>query len=171
MSEMSTHSPIYPFTRWIMKKSIDNILGGFLALLMAIITVDVLWGVFTRYALGSQAAWSEELARFLLIWIGVLGAAYASGQGMHLSIDLLQPKMQPENRRKLQNLIHVIIAVFVFAVFVVGGGRLIYITHHLGQLSPALRVPMSVVYLAIPLAGLLIVFYKIQTIMRNVGEA
>ena len=154
-----------------MKNTIDKILGGFLALLMAIITVDVLWGVFTRYAMGSQASWSEELARFLLIWIGVLGAAYASGQGMHLSIDLLQPKMQPENRQKLQNFIHIIIALFAFAVLVVGGGRLIYITHHLGQLSPALRIPMSVVYAAIPLAGLLVVYYKIQTIIRNVDEA
>ena len=149
-----------------MKETIDKILGGFLALLMAIITLDVLWGVFTRYALGSQAAWSEELARFLLIWIGVLGAAYASGQGMHLSIDLLQPKMEEKSRHRLQNFISLLIALFAIAVLIVGGGRLIYITHHLGQLSPALRVPMSVVYSAVPLAGLLIVFYKIQAIRQ-----
>lgn len=149
-----------------MKNTIDRILGGFLAMLMAIITVDVLWGVFTRYAMGSQASWSEELARFLLIWIGVLGAAYASGQGMHLSIDLLQPKMEPMNRVRLQKFIHLIIAFFAFAVLVIGGGRLIYITHHLGQLSPALQVPMSVVYAAIPLAGLLIVYYKIHAISQ-----
>ena len=149
-----------------MKNSIDKILGTFLALLMAIITLDVLWGVFTRYALGSQASWSEELARFLLIWIGVLGAAYASGQNMHLSIDLLQPNMHPENRRKLQNFIRIIIALFAFAVLVIGGGRLIYITYHLKQLSPALQLPMAAVYIAIPIAGLLIVYYKIQAIRQ-----
>ncbi|MEL6133172.1 MAG: TRAP transporter small permease subunit, partial [Bacteroidota bacterium] len=59
-----------------MKQRIDQVLGGFLAILMGMITLVVLWGVFTRYALGSQASWSEELARFLLVWIGLLGAAY-----------------------------------------------------------------------------------------------
>ena len=149
-----------------MKNRIDKILGTFLAFLMAIITIDVLWGVFTRYAMGSQASWSEELARFLLIWIGVLGAAYASGQNMHLSIDLLQPSMRPENRRKLQNFIYIIIALFAFAVLVIGGGRLIYITYHLKQLSPALQLPMAAVYIAIPIAGLLIMYYKIQAIRQ-----
>ena len=147
-----------------MKEKIDLFLGGFLAILMAIITLDVLWGVFTRYAMGHQASWSEELARFLLIWIGVLGAAYASGQKMHLSIDLLQPKMAPQRRQTLQNYIHALIALFAIAVFVVGGGRLIYITYHLGQSSPAMQIPMAVVYAALPLAGLLITYYKIQAI-------
>ena len=150
-----------------MKKIVDKVLGNFLVLLMAVITLDVLWGVFTRYVMGSQAGWSEELARFLLIWVGVLGAAYATGQGLHLSIDLLQPKLEAQKRRNLQVFIHSLIAVFAFAVFVIGGGRLIYITYYLGQFSPALRLPMSLVYSALPLAGLLITFYKIHAI-RNI---
>ena len=56
-----------------------------------------LWGVFTRYAIGSQASWSEELARFLLdLDRHILGAAYASGQKMHLAINLLSPKLKPD---------------------------------------------------------------------------
>ncbi len=47
-----------------LRKKIDFILGRFLALLMALMTLDVLWGVFTRYALGNQASWSEELQDF-----------------------------------------------------------------------------------------------------------
>ncbi len=70
-------------------------------ILMAIMTVDVLWGVFTRYALGQQASWSEELARFLLIWIGILGAAYASGKNYHLAIDLLSPKISAKSAARV----------------------------------------------------------------------
>ena len=84
-----------------MKAKIDTYLGYFLILLMAIMTMDVLWGVLTRYAFGSQADWTEELARFLLIWIGILGAAYASGQRMHLAIDLLHPSLSPKGQRRL----------------------------------------------------------------------
>ena len=144
-----------------MREKINYYLGRFLALLMAIMTVDVLWGVFTRYAIGSQASWSEELARFLLIWIGILGAAYASGQNMHLAIDLVSPKLSVAANKRLNLFIRGLIIVFAFFVLVIGGIRLIYISQVLGQLSPALRVPMSIVYAAVPLSGLLIIYYKL----------
>ena len=153
-----------------MRKQIDKILGNFLALLMGIMTLDVLWGVFTRYAMGNQSGWSEELARFLLIWIGILGAAYAAGQDMHLSIDLLMPKLQKKGQIRLKLLISFLIAAFAFTVMVIGGGRLMYITQVLGQLSPALRVPMAVVYSVAPLSGILVIYYKacdVVTLLQN----
>lgn len=153
-----------------MRKQIDKILGNFLALLMGIMTLDVLWGVFTRYAMGNQSGWSEELARFLLIWIGILGAAYAAGQDMHLSIELLMPKLQKKGQIRLKLLISFLIAAFAFTVMVIGGGRLMYITQELGQLSPALRVPMAVVYSVAPLSGILVIYYKasdVVTLLQN----
>lgn len=144
----------------MIRQQIDKILGGFLAFLMALMTVDVLWGVFTRYAMGSQASWSEELARFLLIWIGILGAAYAAGKNMHLSIDLLMPRLDKKRKKRLYVVISSLIILFAFTVMVIGGMRLIYITQVLGQLSPALRIPMAAVYSVVPLSGLLVIYYK-----------
>ncbi|MCB0641696.1 MAG: TRAP transporter small permease [Phaeodactylibacter sp.] len=143
-----------------MKATIDKYIGYVLVFLMALMTVDVLWGVLTRYALGSQASWSEELARFLLIWIGILGAAYASGQNLHLAIDLLMPKLEEDNQRNLKRAINVLVIVFALLVMVVGGIRLMYITQVLGQLSPALRIPMWMVYSIVPVSGLLVIYYK-----------
>lgn len=143
-----------------MRKQIDKILGGFLAFLMALMTLDVLWGVFTRYALGSQASWSEELARFLLIWIGILGAAYAAGKDMHLAIGLLMPRLNKKGQKRLYLLTSSLIIGFALTVMVIGGIRLIYITQVLGQLSPALRIPMAAVYGVMPLSGLLVAYYK-----------
>ncbi|MFK7979177.1 MAG: TRAP transporter small permease [Saprospiraceae bacterium] len=144
-----------------MKEKIDTYIGGFLTILMILMTLDVLWGVFTRYVLANQASWSEELARFLLIWIGILGAAYASGQQMHLAIDLLSPKLNERNQKLVKGIIKWLIIGFAFLVLVVGGGRLIYISHTLGQTSPALQLPMSIVYGVLPLSGLLIIYYKL----------
>ena len=87
-----------------MKNTINKYLAYLLIFLMAIMTLDVLWGVFTRYVMGSQASWSDELARFLLIWVGILGAAYASGQKMHLAIDLLYPKLSSVNQKRLHSI-------------------------------------------------------------------
>lgn len=144
-----------------MREKIIYYLGRFLALLMAIMTVDVLWGVFTRYAMGAQASWSEELARFLLIWIGILGAAYASGQNMHLAIDLISTKLSKTNNKRLNLFIRGLIIAFALFVLVIGGTRLIYISQVLGQLSPALRMPMSIVYAVVPLSGLFIIYFKL----------
>lgn len=150
----------------MIRQRIDKILGNFLAFLMGVMTLDVLWGVFTRYAMGSQASWSEELARFLLIWIGILGSAYAAGKNMHLSIDLLMPRLQKQGQKRLYMVISSLVILFALAVMVIGGIRLIYITQVLGQLSPALRIPMAVVYSVVPLSGLLVVYYKADNMIQ-----
>lgn len=149
-----------------LRSTIDKALGHFLVGLMVLMTLDVLWGVATRYILGSQADWSEELARFFLVWIGILGAAYASGKNMHLAIDLLMPRLTEKQQRRLLIFIHILVMVFAFLVMVVGGLRLLYITHTLGQLSAALRLPMTVVYAVLPISGLLVIFYKLESLLR-----
>ncbi len=141
-------------------EKLNGVIGKFLVVLMMVMTLDVLWGVFTRYVMGNQASWSEELARFLLIWIGILGTAYASGKRMHLAIDLLPEKLSPSGQILLKRAIALMIFLFALCVMVVGGGRLIYIVGKLGQHSPALNIPMQLVYLVIPLSGLLIMIYK-----------
>jgi len=141
---------------------LDRILESTLFLLMVLICVSVLWGVFTRYALGSQASWSEELARFLLIWIGLLGTAWASGQRMHLAITLLPEYLQGQQQAYLLRFIDLLVLLFAAAVLLVGGGRLVYLTNMLGQSSPAMGIPMEAVYLVLPLSGLIIIYYKLS---------
>lgn len=149
-----------------MRAKIDFLVGWVLILLMGVMTIDVLWGVFTRKVLGDQSSFTEELARFLLIWIGVLGAAYVAGQRKHLAIDLLPSKLTGRNRRRLMALINVIIILFALAVLVIGGIRYVFITFYLGQISPALQVPMGVVYLVVPISGFLVVYYKVLDLIN-----
>ena len=143
-----------------MKVVIDKYLSVLLIVLMTLMTLDVLWGVFTRYVYGNQADWSEELAKFLLIWVGLLGAAYASGQKLHLTIDLVTDSLSPQGQKRLLYFINVLAIIFAFSVLIVGGGNLIYITNILGQTSPALQLPMYLVYMAIPISGILVVTYR-----------
>ena len=71
------------------KNTIDKILEWTLVVSMSLLVIDVLWQVFSRFILQDPSSFTEELARFLLIWVGLLGAAYAAGQRMHLAVDLL----------------------------------------------------------------------------------
>ena len=150
-----------------LRKQVDHLLGVFLAAIMAIMTINVLWQVFTRFVMGTPSSFTDELARYLMIWVGVLGAAYISGKRMHVAIDLFPSKLKPENQKKLKIVVNWIIIVFCFSALVIGGIRLVYITFTLGQYSPALQIPLGIVYLVIPLSGILIIYYKISDIVNK----
>lgn len=153
-----------------MKERIDKVLQPILIVLLAIMLLSVLWQVFSRYLLKEPSSFTEELARYLLIWIGTLGAAYAAGSKLHLAITLLPSKLSEENRKKLQVVLNILIITFSVTVFCIGGSRLVYITNVLGQKSPALGVPLFYVYAIIPFSGLLIIAYKLDEIITIITE-
>lgn len=149
-----------------MKKILDKILGSVLVTLMVVIVIAVLWQVFSRYVMQSPSSVTEELARYLLIWIGILGAAYAAGQQDHLAINLLEEKLNKENRKRLRIGIDLLIIFFCVTVLIIGGGNLVYVNYDLGQSSAALEIPLYIVYMVVPLSGLLIIVYKINEILN-----
>ena len=145
---------------------IDTILSRTLVLIMSIMVINVLWQVFTRYVTGDPSAFTDELARYLMIWIGVLGAAYVSGRNLHVAIDILPSRAKAKTQKKLKILVTVLVILFVFFAFIIGGSRLVYISYILGQQSPALQIPLAVVYFVLPISGLLIMYYKISDLIQ-----
>lgn len=145
---------------------IDTFTRNALVFLMGLLVVVVVWQVFSRYILNAPSTFTDELARFLLIWVSLLGAAYYSGKNLHIAINVLPARLSPRNRKKLNVLINLIIISFVLAVFVIGGGMLVYYTLAYLQLTPTLQIPMGVVYLIGPLSGLLIIYYKLSDILE-----
>lgn len=150
-----------------LRKKIDQILGNALAIIMGVMVINVLWQVFTRFVIGSPSSFTDELARYLMIWVGVLGAAYISGKRTHVAIDLLPTKLNKEGQIKLKIFVNGIIILFCFFALVIGGLRLVYITFTLEQYSPALQIPLAAVYLVIPISGILIIYYKISDILNK----
>lgn len=154
-----------------MRNTIDKSLRTVVAGLMGALVVNVVWQVFSRYVLQSPSIFTDELARFLLIWVSMLGAAYYSGQNMHIAIDLFPRSLSPLNRNRLHIFISSLIILFVFFVFVIGGGYLVYTTYSYLQITPALQVPMAAVYTVGPISGLLIIYYKFSDIWQLVSSA
>jgi TRAP-type C4-dicarboxylate transport system permease small subunit len=147
-----------------MKETIDKYIGHFLSLLMLVMLISVLWQITTRYFLEISSAVTDELARYLLIWIGTLGAAYVAGKRWHLAIDLLPSKLTGKPKAALEVIINLCIISFALFAMVIGGIRLVYISHLLGQTSAALTLPLGYVYMILPLSGLLIIYYKVDDI-------
>ncbi|WP_020568968.1 TRAP transporter small permease [Neolewinella persica] len=144
---------------------IATYLGYFCAALLAVQVSVVLWGVFTRYAIGDQAGWTEELARYLLIWISLLGSAYAVANRSHIAISLLPDSLEGTRKRNLDRVIDLLILIFAVGVLVIGGAYFVWLAFSLGQRAPTLDIPIGIVYLAVPLAGLLISFFQLKDII------
>jgi TRAP-type C4-dicarboxylate transport system permease small subunit len=147
------------------RKNVDKILGWFVTFLMGILVLDVLWQVASRFIIGHPSSFTDELAGFLLIWVGLMGAAYAAGQKQHLAIDLLSAKLSVKGRRIQSTMINVLIALFSLVILIGGGLNLVYITFHLKQISSALQIPIGYVYVVLPLSGLFIIYYAISDII------
>ena len=150
------------------RTKLDALLEKTLVVIMSAMVINVLWQVFSRYILTNPSSFTDELARYLMIWVGVFGAAYVAGKGNHVAITYFSEKMSPPNLKKIQVFINLTILVFAVLGMFIGGVRLVYITLVLEQLSPALKIPLGVVYSVIPISGILIIFYKILDLKKQV---
>jgi TRAP-type C4-dicarboxylate transport system permease small subunit len=148
------------------RSALESALGWFLVIVMGVSVVNVLWQVFTRFVLSNPSSYTEELARYLLIWIGILGAAYAAGRRLHLAIDLLPNRLHGASRVAHGVIVELLVAAFAVGVLLVGGSRLVALTLSLGQTSPALGIPVGYVYVVLPVSGALIVWYA----ARDIGK-
>jgi TRAP-type C4-dicarboxylate transport system permease small subunit len=149
------------------RKLIDKILEIFLISILSILVLDVLWQVASRYLLANPSKFTDEIAGFLLIWVSLFGAAYVSGKNQHLAINILANKLHGQKRKILQVAIHTIIVLFAVFVVLIGGTWLVYTRFHLGQISPALELPLGYVYLVLPLSGFFILYYSVDNTIKE----
>jgi TRAP-type C4-dicarboxylate transport system permease small subunit len=154
-----------------MTRVLDILLKFLMASCMALMVVVVTWQVFSRYVMGDPSAWTEEVARMLLIWVGLLGGVYAYRLKAHLGLDLLRMKVGPVGQRRLDVISDICCGVFALTVLVIGGGMLVQLTWELNQTTAALGIPMAWVYIVLPLSGVLIVYYSIVSLLSAPVEA
>jgi TRAP-type C4-dicarboxylate transport system permease small subunit len=152
-----------------LRHQLDRLLSLLLVSLVLGLVFSVTWQVASRYLLQAPSSWTEELARFLLIWIGLLGAAYAYRSRAHMRLELLEEHLGSDGIRRLRAFSAMAVMFFAIAVLLLGGLSLVSLTLELEQVSAALGVPMGLVYLALPLSGLLIAFYALADMIC--GEA
>ena len=95
-----------------LKLAVDRVIAAFSVAVMLALVVCVVWQVFSRYVLNQPSTLTDELARFLMIWVGLLGAAYTVGAQRHLSIDLFALALNKRKQLLLSIVINVLILGF-----------------------------------------------------------
>ncbi len=123
-----------------------------LIMLVVAMTVVVFLQVFYRYVLTQPLYWSEELARYLFVWLSILGATLGLQKSGHFGLDILYRRLPEKGRRYTQWLIHLLMGVVIF-VILFQGVTLVQKTAH--QVSPAMEIPMSWAYACLPVGAAL----------------
>lgn len=152
------------------KTVIERVLGAAVALVVAVLVVDVLWGVVTRFVLGDPSTWTEEVATLLLMWVTFLGAVVGFSRHEHLGLDYFTKKLHPDAEKAMKVLAQLVVLAFAAIVLVKGGEVLVRRTLAEGQLTPALQIKMGYVYLVTPLAGVAIVLVSVLNIVETLYE-
>ena len=135
--------------------------------LFAVLTFDVIWGVFSRYVLGAQSRWTEELAVYLLIWVSLLGAALMFRERGHLGVDYFVGKLDPSARRLAAIVAEISIILFAGFALVVGGFALVWENLEKGQVTPAMGWKVGYLYTVVPLSGVFIVAFAIEHLITG----
>lgn len=168
MTQVSTPTPeIKTKLSWLEKiaNKLDMLLILVVQGILVTITCVVSWQVFSRYVLNDPSSFTEELARFLLIWLTLLGAVFAYRHKIHLGLDMIYRQGSAFQRKWMYAIIHSCVAVFSVSVLVIGGFSLVNMTEQLGQTSPVMGIDISKVYWVVPVSGILTTFYALLALL------
>lgn len=138
-----------------------------LLVILLIVTVTLTFiQVVMRYIFHNSLAWSEELARYLFLYLIWIGAAYAVKREQHLRIEIILNRIPKEKLKTFENFIYFIWLGFSVFLFISSLNMTMDVFAS-GQLSPAMRIPMGYAYISIPLGTGLMCFRIIQKILEN----
>ncbi|MBD2801595.1 TRAP transporter small permease [Xenorhabdus szentirmaii] len=149
---------------------VNKSLALFTISLSVFLVLCVLWQVISRYVLSAPSTVTDELARYLFMWVAMIGAAYTAGQHRHLAIDLLMLRLTGVKRSVVGLIIQAVIIVFAAAVLIYGGSTLVSSTLASGQITPSLGWQMGYIYLCLPVSGVLMVFYALVDVVSIIRQ-
>lgn len=146
------------------KNALDRVLTWACVVLFAALVVDVAWQVFARQVLNQPSGWSEELAKYLFIWLGLFGAALVFGERGHIAVDFAVRKLPRGLQTVLAVVVQLSILVFTGLVLIWGGLSVVELAWN--QNLTGLPVNVGPLYLALPISGVLIALYTIYHLVR-----
>lgn len=140
------------------KKILNKTLEVICMSIMVLMVLLALWQVISRYFLNKPSTTSEELLIYCFVWVSLLGAAYVFGKRDHMAMSFFVEKLSPAKNNLTKIISEVAVLVFAGAVLVYGGIEITKLA--MGQVSPALGVPMGYIYTVLPLSGIITIIYS-----------
>lgn len=132
--------------------------------LVSVMTMIVFLQVVYRYVLAEPLHWSEEMARYLFVWLSLLGATLAFQKRGHFGFEILYQKFSPRNRNILGVIIHLLVG-FLLSILLFQGIFLVQKTA--SQESPAMGIAMGWAYACIPVGAALMLYHLVVIFIKD----
>ena len=140
-------------------------------LTMLILIVVVCLQVFCRYVLQSSLDWTEEMARYMVIWSVLFGCSFAMRTGSHLELSILR-NFVGDRAKKVLECISCIVCLIFSLIMIYAGMESVINIHWSEQLTPAMHLPAWIIWMAMPggfaLMGLQALLRCVDTLRKNV---
>ncbi|WP_313894001.1 TRAP transporter small permease [Psychrobacillus sp.] len=144
---------------------LNKVMGYLLTLLLAVMTAIIFWQVFSRFVVGSSLSWSEELSRFLMIFMILIGSSIALRNNELIAIEILLEKVENLSKKVVVITIHIISIVFFIILIKYGYSMAQSFSN---QTAPGLGISMKYIYLALPLGGVLLLLNSLACIVEEI---
>ena len=138
-----------------------------LVVMMIVMTLTVIVQVFLRYVFSFSLSWSEEVARYLMIWVAFLGGSLALQKGLHIGVELFLVRVSSRTRRWVSILSKMFILIFLIYL-TIGGLKISWAVRD--QSSPALLFSMAYAYLSAPVGGFFMALQTIHSLIEDWGR-
>ena len=145
-------------------KGVRSVLYGFSVVAMSVMLVIIFAQVVTRYLFNYTPEWSEELARFLFVWVVFLGSALIMGESGHLAVQFLPDKFKGTVFGTILDVVINICGYIFIGLLLTQGWKMTSIMTF--QRAPGLDIPMSWVYVIIPVSCVLMLLYLFRETLR-----
>lgn len=143
---------------------IRNVNDAVVVVLFLAMTITVIIQVFFRFVIQSPLRWTEELARYLMIWLVLMASAIAMRNRSHLQVDVLTSALPQKPKRILTAIVDLLTIVFL-CIMTYFGFKVVQSTT--AQTSPAMQIPMALIYAAFPTGGALMIMEQILTFIER----
>jgi len=150
------------------KQIIDKILAWVCIFLLSAMTVLVTYQVVVRYFFNSPNSYTEIVSKYMFVWMIMYGSAYVFGLREHMNIAFVRDKMPAKARIIVEMIGELIIALFTAIVLIYGGYT--QMIDQMVQLDATLQIPMGIIYSAVPVSSIFILFYFIYTEKKLFNE-
>lgn len=138
-----------------------------LVLLMSLEVIIVFAQVITRFVLKTPLAWSEEIARYMFIWLVWVGAAYATKENKNIKIDILSSKFTGA-MKVIADIFTGILFIGLMLFMLYTSGKVTYTVYLSNSIATGSHMPMWIAWFSLPLSMALMLFRFIQNSIRSI---
>lgn len=144
----------------------NEIVKKLLVIIFSSMTILIFLQVLFRYVFKSSLSWSEEMARYLFIWLTFLGASIATREQTHINVSVLKNSINNESLRNAFIIFADLLCLIFLGVLIRWGIPIALQIIELRQVSPSMPfLYVGVIYLAIPLGSLLMFTNILESIL------